>query len=137
MRQSFRQQSVLIVLLALILSFAIAGCASWGQLTKEQKTRVVLSFMQDELINLRSGAVTWALNLPETTEAEIDKKREILTAIHEKVLPACKMANEMIMDLAEEAQEGTIDVESAKRLINPWINKVVVLLAALGYLQGG
>jgi len=133
MGKRFKRASPLVILLLVVF---LAGCASWAQLSGGEKTRVSLSLLQDQLVTLRTGAVKWALNLPQGTDAELKKKREILTVLHEKILPAMKLAQETIGAVAVEAKNGNIDREAAQRLVLPFINRVILLLAQIGYIGG-
>ena len=132
MRRILRQRAA-IGLLAVVLCLVIAGCASWNQLTKDEKVRVVLDFMERETTNLRDGVMKWARELPQTTPEQLDRKRQIYRRLNSEVLPGFKKVYQTIDDIASKAYLGGIDQLTAEYIVMTALERVRALAYEIGY----
>jgi enamine deaminase RidA (YjgF/YER057c/UK114 family) len=115
------------VLLALILlvGIGLAGCASiqesWDRLTPDQKARVIVNDLQQQLDQAF-----------DTSKAYVALHPEYQATWQNEVVPAFDVANEAMKNVITLAQNGDITPDEVYEQIQPLLNKILALLASIG-----
>jgi hypothetical protein len=119
---------ILIIIAALFLvsctpSTVIAPVRTWDQLTPDQQARVVTYQFQSQVQNLFSIGKAYVAVRPETVP-------QWKTAI----VPAFDVANTALKTFIDS--KGSLSVDVVRAQLQPMINKILLLLAGLGVVEG-
>lgn len=122
-RERFRLQVAIISFMVLLIS----GCATWGDLTPDEKARATVDMLQVQLEDTFDAAKAYVDARPEDVG--------IQTAWDTKIVPAFDEANRLLKDAMDLAQAGEITPDLARSKVTPAINRVIVLLGEIGFID--
>ena len=124
-RKTQMKTQLKIVALLLLLPALLVACATtqeaWNKLTPDQKARIILNGMQDELNNM------WTMG-----KNAVAAKPDYAQFWKEKVVPAFDVANKAINTAAQLAATGQLKPEDVYGQIQPLLNSIATLLTQMG-----
>uniref|UniRef100_A0A6M3LG51 Uncharacterized protein n=1 Tax=viral metagenome TaxID=1070528 RepID=A0A6M3LG51_9ZZZZ len=122
------RKRITLTLIIIFLVFGPFGCATlgerWGDLSQDDKCRIIVNDMQDQLINLFEIGKVYVSAHPESQETWKGK-----------IVPAISSANKAIATCILLIEGGDLTPGEAYRFIQPLINEVIGLLVDLGAIK--
>jgi hypothetical protein len=127
-RKALYDSAVITTLVVVILGVGLSfnGCTQFQQRTPDERARILLDGLTDELTYLFDGAEAYVANNPDWQQQ-----------YQAVVLPAFDLALSAVEDATELAKKGEITPEMARAKVMPYVSKVIWLLYEIGYERGG
>lgn len=123
MRRTWLASFIIVVLLIFMV-----GCAGlmekWKALTPDQKARVTIDFLQDQLDGHLEMSIAYVRAHPELEERW---KAE--------GVPAFDLANKAIKDVIDLGQEEELTPEIVKAKVVPLINRIISFMVKVGIME--
>jgi hypothetical protein len=122
-----RAKAIWAVLLVLVLAIGLglSSCAtiqeSWDNLTPDEKARVIVNDLQQQLNQAF-----------DTSKAYVALHPEYQAKWQGEIVPAFDVANEAMENVILLAQGGDITPDEVYEQIQPLLNKILALLASIG-----
>jgi hypothetical protein len=113
--------SMVMVVVLVVLAACATTQQAWNKLTPDQKARVIIGGMQDQLDNLWTSGKAVSVSKP-----------EFQPIWKEKIVPAFDAANKGLKFSVDLAMAGKLKPEDVYGQIQPLLNSVITLLSQIG-----